>query len=185
MDEQFNALIAQMTLEEKISLLAGADMWHTVPIERLSIPALKIADDPSGARGEDAPDGPTSACFPCGTALGATWNPDLVERVAGALAQEVKSKGGHILLGPTVNVHRSPLAGRNFECYSEDPYLTARLAAAYIRGLQMEGVSACIKPFVCNDSEFERHSMSSDVADRPLRKIYMPPFEIAIHEAKP
>jgi beta-glucosidase len=185
MDEQINALIAQMTLEEEISLLAGADMWHTVPIERLSIPALKMTDGPSGARGEDAPDGPTSACFPCGTALGATWNPDLVERVAGALAEEVKSKGGHILLGPTVNIHRSPLAGRNFECYSEDPYLTARLATAYIHGLQKVGVGACIKHFVCNDSEFERHSMSSEVAERPLRELYMRPFEIAIRDAKP
>ena len=185
MDEQINALIGQMTLEEKIALLSGADMWHTVPIERLGIPALKMTDGPMGARGEDAPDGPTSACFPCGTALGATWNPELVERVAGALAEEVKSKGAHFLLAPTVNIHRSPLAGRNFECYSEDPYLTARMAIAYIRGLQNEGVGACIKHFVCNDSEFERHSMSSEVGERALREIYMRPFEIAIREAKP
>ena len=139
MDEEINALIGQMTLEEKISLLAGADMWHTVPIERLGIPALKMTDGPFGARGEDAPDGPTSACFPCGTALGATWNPDLVERVAGALAEEVKSKGAHFLLGPTVNIHRSPLAGRNFECYSEDPYLTARLATLHSRVTERGG----------------------------------------------
>jgi beta-glucosidase len=185
MEEQIDDLICQMTLEEKISLLAGADMWHTVAIERLGIPSVKMTDGPCGARGEDAPDGPTSASFPCGTALGATWSPELVERVAGALAQEVKSKGAQILLAPTVNIHRSPLAGRNFECYSEDPYLTARMAIAYIRGLQNEGVGACIKHFVCNDSEFERHSMSSEVDERPLREIYMRPFEVAIREAKP
>lgn len=185
MNKDIEALIGQMSLEEKISLLAGADTWRTVAIERLGIPALKTTDGPMGARGEDTPDGPTSACFPCGTALGATWNPELVERVAGALAEEVKSKGAHILLAPTVNIHRSPLAGRNFECYSEDPYLTARMAIAYIRGLQNQGVGACIKHFVCNDSEYERHSMSSQVDERPLREIYMRPFELAIREAKP
>src|SRR5690606_9625791 len=92
-------------------------------------------------------------------------------------------KGAHILLAPTVNIHRSPLAGRNFECYSEDPYLTARLGVAYIKGVQSQGVGATIKHFICNDSEFERHSMSSEVAERPLREIYLPPFRAAVQEA--
>ena len=185
MAEKIDALIAQMTLEEKISLLAGADQWLTVPIKRLGIPAIKMTDGPIGARGIDDPSGPTSACFPCGTALGATWNPELVGRVGKALAEETQSKGAHLLLAPTVNIHRSPLAGRNFECYSEDPYLTARMAIAYIGGLQNHGVGACIKHFVCNDSEFERHTMSSEVDERPLREIYLRPFQIAIREAKP
>ncbi len=185
MESQIEALLSEMTLEEKVSLLAGADMWHTVPVERLGIPVLKVTDGPSGARGADGNLGPTSAYFPCGTALAATWNTDLVGRVAAALGDEVRSKGAHILLAPTVNIHRSPLAGRNFECYSEDPYLTGRMATAYINGLQSRGVGACIKHFACNDSEFERMSMSSQVAERPLREIYLRPFEMAIRAARP
>jgi len=185
MDEKIQAVIARMTLEEKVSMLAGVDVWHTVPVARLGIPSIKVTDGPIGARGVDDPSSPTSACFPCGTALGATWNPELVERVGRALAEETKAKGAQILLAPTVNIHRSPLAGRNFECYSEDPYLTSRMAIAYITGLQSEGVGACIKHFVCNDSEFERTSISSEVDERTLREIYLRPFQVAIREANP
>jgi beta-glucosidase len=185
MEEKVEHLLAQMTLEEKVSMLAGADAWTTVPVERLGIPAIKVTDGPIGPRGAYGTMGPTSACFPAGVALAATWNPDLVERVGMALGEEVKAKGAHILLAPTVNIHRSPLAGRNFECYSEDPYLAARMAVAYIRGLQSQGVGACIKHFVCNDSEFERRSISSQVGERPLREIYLAPFWAALREAKP
>jgi beta-glucosidase len=185
MDERIEALLAQLTLEEKISLLAGADMWHTVAIERLGIPAIKVTDGPLGARGVDEPGSPTSACFPGGVALAATWNVELAARIGKALAEETKSKGAHILLAPTVNIQRSPLAGRNFECFSEDPFLTSRMAVAYINGLQSESVGACIKHFVCNDSEFERFSMSSEVGERALREIYLRPFEVALREAKP
>jgi beta-glucosidase len=120
-----------------------------------------------------------------GVALAATWNPELIFRVGQVLGEETKTKGAHILLGPTVNIHRSPLAGRNFECFSEDPYLTGQIAVAYIKGVQSQGVGACIKHFVCNDSEFERTSISSEVAERPLREIYLEPFRVAIKEAKP
>ena len=185
MNKNIEALIARMTLEEKVSLLAGADWWCTVPLPRLGLPVFKVTDGPIGARGVEFEIGPTSDCFPCGTALAATWNPALVERVGQALAEDTQAKGAHMLLAPTVNIHRSPLAGRNFECYSEDPYLTARMAVAYINGLQSKGVGACIKHFVCNDSEVERRSMSSEVAERPLREIYLRPFQIAIREAKP
>ena len=178
MSAHIDELVSRMRLEEKVSLLAGADFWHTVPVERLGIPVMKVTDGPVGARGAGSLDGPTSACFPAGVALAATWNPALVERVGEALGEETKAKGAHILLAPTVNIHRSPLAGRNFECYSEDPYLTGQMAVSYITGLQRQGVGACIKHFVCNDSEFERHSMSSEVAERPLREIYMRPFQI-------
>ncbi|HER33850.1 MAG TPA: glycoside hydrolase family 3 protein, partial [Halothiobacillaceae bacterium] len=174
-----------MTLDEKISMLAGADAWHTVAIPRLGIPAIKVTDGPNGARGSESRGGPTAASFPVGVAMAATWNPDVVRRIGEALAGEVRSKGAHILLAPTVNIHRSPLAGRNFECYSEDPYLAARMAVAYITGLQSEGVGACIKHFVCNDSEFERKSMSSDVDMRALHEIYLTPFRIALREARP
>ena len=182
---KIESLIAQMTLEEKISMLAGADFWHTVPIERLGIPAIKVTDGPVGARGAGSAAGPTSACFPAGVALAATWDPDLVKQVGKALAQETQAKGAHILLAPTVNIHRSPLAGRNFECYSEDPYLTGQMAAAYINGLQSGGVGSCIKHFVCNDSEFERNSISSEIGERALREIYLRPFQVAVREAKP
>ncbi|MBK8988788.1 MAG: glycoside hydrolase family 3 C-terminal domain-containing protein [Chloroflexi bacterium] len=185
MEDQINTMIEQLTLAEKVSLLAGADMWHTVPVERLGIPAMKVSDGPNGVRGVDDNTGPTSVCFPVGIALGATWNPALVEQVGQALADEVKTKGAHVLLAPTVNIHRSPIAGRNFECYAEDPYLSGMLASAYIQGLQSQGVGACIKHFVCNDSEYERHSMSSEVAERPLREIYLEPFRIALERAKP
>src|SRR5512136_1131853 len=160
-------LLSQMTLEEKVSLLAGADFWHTVPVKRLGIPAMKVTDGPNGARGAEGTMGPTSVCFPAGIALGATWNPALVERIGQALADETKAKGAHILLAPTVNIHRSPLSGRNFEFYAEDPYLSGRTAIGYISGLQSHGVGACIKHFVCNDSEFERQSINSVVGERP------------------
>jgi beta-glucosidase len=181
--ERVDALVAQLTLEEKVSLLAGTDWWHTPAIERLGIPPIKMSDGPAGVRGAHVSGGPPSASFPCGTALGATWDVDLIRRVGLALAAELKSKGGHLLLAPTVNLHRTPLAGRNFECYSEDPHLTARLAVAYIEGLQGEGVGATVKHFVANDSEFERMTISSEVPERALRELYLLPFEYAVREA--
>jgi beta-glucosidase len=184
-EEKIQSLIAQMTLEEKVALLAGADLWHTVPIERLGIPVMKVTDGPNGARGAEGNSAPTSACFPAGVALAATWNPALVEKIGQALAQEVAAKGAHMLLAPTVNIHRTPLAGRNFECYSEDPYLASRMAVAYINGLQSQGVGACIKHFVCNDQEFERNSISSEVSERALHELYLVPFQTAMREAKP
>lgn len=185
MEKKIETLIEQMAVEEKIAMLSGADMWHTVAIERLGIPAIRVTDGPSGARGAQSRQGPTSACFPAGVALAATWNTELVGRVGAALAEETRAKGAHILLAPTVNMHRSPLAGRNFECYSEDPYLAGRMAIAYINGLQSGGVGACIKHFVCNDSEFERKTISSQIPERALREIYLRPFQMAIRQAKP
>ncbi len=149
MEERIEKLISQMTLAEKASILAGQDMWHTVPVERLGIPAIKVSDGPNGVRGTDDNLGPTSVCFPVGIALGATWNPALIQQVGAALAVEAKNKGAHILLAPTVNIQRTPIAGRNFECFAEDPYLSGQMAAAYIKGLQRLGVGACIKHFVC------------------------------------
>lgn len=185
MDEKINSLIAQMTLEEKASLLAGANMWRTVALERLGIPAVQVTDGPNGARGMDDNLGATSVCFPVGIAMGATWNPALIEQVGAVLAREARAKGANVLLAPTVNIHRTPLAGRNFECYAEDPYLSGTIASSYINGLQGQGVAACIKHFVCNDQEFERFSISSEVAERPLHEIYLEPFRIALEKAHP
>lgn len=182
-EERIEALLRQMTLEEKASLAAGADLWHTVGIERLGIPGLKVTDGPNGARGSQWQGKMTSACFPAPVCLSATWNVELVEKIGQALGQETQSKGAHVLLAPTVNIHRVPVGGRNFECFSEDPYLTARMAVAYIRGVQSQGVGACIKHFVCNDQEFQRNSISVEVRERALREIYLPPFEAAVREA--
>ena len=143
MSEWVTETLAAMTLDEKIALLAGRDLWETVPIERLDLPSLKVTDGPNGARGADANHGPTSTSFPVGAAMGATFDPDLIEEVGRALAHETRAKGADVLLGPTVNIPRIPNAGRNFECFSEDPLLSGLLAAAYIRGLQAEGVGAC------------------------------------------
>jgi beta-glucosidase len=182
-DPRVASLLAQLTLEEQASLLAGADLWHTVPIPRLGIGALRVTDGPNGARGTAFRGGPTSACFPCGAALGATWSPALVERVAGALADETLAKGAQVLLAPTVNIQRTPTGGRDFECYAEDPTLSSRLAVAFVRGLQARGVGACVKHFVANDVEWERHRASSEMDERTLREIYLPPFEAAVRES--
>ena len=179
------ALHAALTTDEKIALLAGSSMWRTTPVERLGIPAMKVTDGPNGARGGSFAGGAvTAACFPAGIALGASWDVALVHAVGAALADEARSKGASMLLAPTVNIHRTPLNGRNFECYAEDPYLSARLAVAAITGLQAGGVGATVKHFVCNDSEYQRNSISSDVDERTLREIYLPPFEAAVTEAR-
>jgi beta-glucosidase len=180
--ERIDKLVAEMTLDEKAALVAGVDLWHTPGVERLSVPALKVTDGPSGARGEQW-SGRASANFPCGTALGATWNTELVHEVGTRLGVEAARKGAHALLAPTVNIHRHPLAGRNFECYSEDPFLSARIAVAYITGVQSQHVACTVKHFVANDSEFERLTISSEVDERTLREISLVPFEAAVTEA--
>ena len=183
MSERTEAILSQMTLKEKIDMLAGADFWTTVPNERVGIPAMKVTDGPNGARGGEFGMGPSAACLPVGIAIGATWNPELVEQLGGLLADEAKTKGASILLAPTINTHRSTLNGRNFECYSEDPWLSSRMTVAYITGLQAGGVGACPKHFVANDSEFERYTMNSVVDERALREIYLPAFKAAVQEA--
>ena len=178
-------LLKQMTIEEKISMLSGADLWHSVAVTRLGIPQFKTSDGPNGARGALGSMSSPSVATPVGIALGATWNPELVEKVGNVLADELEAKSAHILLAPTVNIHRTPIAGRNFECYSEDPFLSGMLASAYIKGIQDRGKGACIKHFVTNDQEFERKSMSSEVDERTLREIYLEPFRIAIRNSNP
>jgi len=171
------AVLATLTLEQKVSLLAGGDTWHTVAVP--GVPVLRCSDGPAGVRGT-AFTGPHSASFPCGTALGATFDPELIEEVGHALGREARSKGAHLLLAPTVNLHRTPVGGRNFECMSEDPTLTAHIGTAYVRGVQAEGVACCIKHYVANDTEFERMTISSEVDERTLRELYLVPFEAAV-----
>ena len=183
-EAQIEALLDAMTLQEQVSLLAGADFWTTVPVERLGIPAIKASDDPNAASGGGSLVGGVSAgAFPVGIALASTWNTDLVHKIGQALAEEAQSKGARVLLAPTVNIHRSPLNGRNFECYSEDPYLSARMAVAYVDGVQSKGLSATIKHFVGNDAEFQRTTISSEIDERTRHEICLPPFEAAVKQA--
>ena len=161
-----------------MSLLAGDDNWHTRELPGRAA-RCACSDGPAGVRGTRW-NGPPSASFPCGTALGATFDPELVEEIGRALGREARSKSAHVLLAPTVNLHRTPIGGRNFECMSEDPILTARIATAYVRGVQSQGVACCIKHFVGNDTEFERMTISSEIDERTLREMYLVPFEAAV-----
>ena len=183
---RIESLLTQLTLPEKVSLMAGANFWETVAIPRLGIPSIKVSDGPNGARGGGSLVGSivTAACFPVGVALASSWDRDLIFEVGVALAEETKTKGAHMLLAPTVNIHRSPLNGRNFECYSEDPYLSAQMAVGYITGLQSQKIGATVKHFIGNESEFQRNTFSSEIPERTLREIYLPPFEAAVKVAK-
>lgn len=184
MTNRIEQLLSEMTLEEKVSILSGEDFWSVPAVPRLGIGKLRVTDGPNGARGGGSLiGGVKSASFPVGIAIGATWNVPLVEEIGAALADEVKSKGAHMLLAPTVNIHRSVTNGRNFECYSEDPFLSAELAVGYINGLQGQGIGATIKHFVGNESEIERTTMSSEIDERSLREIYLIPFEWAVKKA--
>jgi beta-glucosidase len=177
-DHRIETLLDAMTLEEQVALLSGADFWSVAGVERLGIGALVVTDGPNGARGGGGlVGGPKAACFPCGIALGSTWNPALVAEVGAALAEETRTKGADVLLGPTINIHRSVTNGRNFECFSEDPWLTAKLAVAYVQGLQDAGVGATPKHFVGNESEIERTTVSSMIPEVALRETYLAPFE--------
>ncbi|KAF2099331.1 beta-glucosidase-like protein [Rhizodiscina lignyota] len=179
------SLLASLSIEDQISLLTGQDYWRTTALPKHGIPALKTTDGPNGARGEFFTNGTPAALFPCGTALAATWNVDLIERIAERLGIEAKARGAHVLLAPTVCLHRSPLGGRNFESFSEDPFLSGKLASAYVRGLQSEDVAATIKHFVGNEQETHRMRVSSKMSERALRELYLKPFEIAIRESEP
>jgi beta-glucosidase len=181
-DAIIERLVAELTLDEKCSLTAGASLWYLPPVPRLGIPALKVSDGPSGVRG-DSFGGRRSLSLPCGMAIGSTWDPELVGRLGDALAGEALSKGVHVLLGPTVCIPRTPLAGRTFESMSEDPFLTSRLTVAYVTGVQSHGVACCVKHYACNDQEHERMSISAEVDDATLRALHLAPFEAAVCEA--
>ncbi|MBN1877793.1 MAG: glycoside hydrolase family 3 C-terminal domain-containing protein [Anaerolineae bacterium] len=187
-DERVEALLAQMTLKEKVSLLSGKNDWQTVPIARLGIPSLTMTDGPHGVRatntGPERVSGPATS-FPTGVSMASSWDPDLIERVGEALAEETRALGCDILLGPCVNIVRTPLAGRNFESYTEDPYLAGRIGVAWVKGLQRKGVGASLKHYACNNQEIERSRGNSIVDERALREIYLAQFETVVKEARP
>ncbi len=179
--DKIDSLLKELTLEEKVSILSGSDAWHTTPVERLAIPRIKMTDGPNGARG-DGSSKVSSACYPNGSAIASTWDLELIESLGKSLGREARSKDADVLLGPTINIHRHPLGGRHFECYSEDPVLTGAVTVAYVKGVQSQGVAACIKHFVGNDTEFQRHTISSNIKPRPLREIYLLPFEMGVKQ---
>lgn len=187
-EQRVEELVNQLSLKEKVSLLSGKDIWNTVPIERLGIPAITMTDGPHGVRASRAeagrPAGHTTA-FPTGVSMAASWNAELVEKVGVALAEETRGMGCDILLGPCVNIVRHPLAGRNFESFAEDPYLAGRIGVAYVRGLQSRNIGASLKHFACNNQEVERFRGSSEVDERTLREIYLSQFEAVVKETQP
>src|SRR6202161_3788626 len=176
-------LLADLTVHEKALLLTGADSWRTQGAEALGLRPMITSDGPAGVRGEVLDERHPSSSLPCPSALGATWDPELVGELAAALGAEARSKGVDILLAPTINLMRTPLGGRGFECFAEDPVLTAGIAVAYVRGLQSAGVAATVKHYVGNDSETERWSYDARIAENVLRELYLPPFEACVREA--
>ena len=174
-----------MTVEERASLTSGASGWSTAAVERVGIPEVFVSDGPAGARGPQVPGAGKQVKtlnIPCGAALGATWNVELIEQIGEALGDQTRTKACRVLLAPTVNLHRAPLAGRNFEAYSEDPWLTGKIAAAFIRGVQSQGVATTVKHFAGNEAEFERMTINTVIDDRTLRELYLLPFELAVRE---
>jgi beta-glucosidase len=171
-ERKIESLLGQMTIEEKIDLLGGTNFFDVRGVPRLGLPLLHTADGPFGVRN----DGPATV-MAGGISLAATWNPALAERVGTQLGREARAKGKQFLLGPGVNIYRSPLNGRNFEYFGEDPWLTSRMAVSYIQGVQSQGVCATIKHYMGNNSEFGRHTTDSIIDLRTQREIYLPAFE--------
>lgn len=185
-------LIQRMTLEEKCALLSGKDVWHTRPVERLNIPSVTLSDGPSGLRKQEGEGDQLglnasvkATCFPSAAAIANSWDPELAERVGRCIGAEAQAQNVQVLLGPGLNTKRSPLCGRNFEYYSEDPYLAGKLAAGFIRGVQKNGVAACPKHFAANSQEGHRMASDSVVDERTLRELYLTNFEIAVREGHP
>jgi beta-glucosidase len=178
-ERRVDSILSQMTLDEKVDLIAGVDFMYLRGVPRLGVPRLRMADGPMGVRN----DGPATA-YAGGIALAASWNPALAERIGVEFGRDARAKGVHFLLAPGVNIYRAPMAARNFEYLGEDPFLASRLAVSFINGVQSQGVSATIKHFAGNNSEFDRNNTDSIIDERTLREIYLPAFEAAVKEAR-
>jgi beta-glucosidase len=183
-DPRIAAALTALTLEEKVKLLTGRDFWSTWPIEKIGLRRIVVSDGPSGVRGETWDERDPSLNLPSASALASSWDPEIARRYGAVAAAEARRKGVDVVLGPTINLHRSPLGGRHFEAFSEDPVLTADLAAAYVRGLQDNGVGASPKHYVANDSETDRFTVDVRVSDRALRELYLLAFEKAVTQAR-
>src|SRR3954454_3821381 len=185
-------VLSELTLEEKASLVIGSNFWHTAAVDRLGVPRVMVCDGPHGLRKQPEESDHAglgganpATCFPTASALASSWDPDLLERVGEALGVEARAEDVAVLLGPGVNIKRSPLCGRNFEYFSEDPLLAGVLAAALVRGIQSRGVGTSLKHFAVNNQETDRVRVSADVDERTLREIYLAGFERAVTEAAP
>ena len=177
-----DVILKQMTINEKISLLSGKGAYNTQNIDRLGLPQLELWDGPNGVRSNS---NETATAFPVGIAMGATWNTKLIHEIGIALGKESRAFDVEVLLGPTMNIIRTPLNGRTFETFSEDPYFNGQIASAYINGLQSEHVGSSVKHFIANNQEIRRQSVSAEISERALREIYLPAFEIVIKESQP
>jgi beta-glucosidase len=189
MNNDIKVIVDQMTLEEKAEICSGMDFWHIKGVERLGIPSVMMTDGPHGLRKQVNQSGATvtvpSTCFPSGAALACSWDQILMEKVGMALGEECLAESVSILLGPAANIKRSPLCGRNFEYFSEDPYLSSKMAAAHIKGVQSQGVGTALKHYAANNQEHRRWSVDTVVDERTLREIYLTSFEGAVKEAGP
>jgi beta-glucosidase len=183
-EQDLLARVALLSLGQKVRLLTGADFWSLHSEPAIGLRRLVVSDGPAGVRGETWDERNHSANLPSPTAIAASWDEGLAEELGRVLAFEARRKGVDVVLAPTVNLHRTPYSGRHFECFSEDPLLTARIGAAYVRGLQGAGVGATVKHFVANDSETERMTLDAQVDERTLRELYLAPFEAIIREAQ-
>jgi beta-glucosidase len=178
-----DAALATLSLDDRCRLVAGKTNWRTNGYPEAGVPQLKMSDGPTGIRGEGhGSSGTPGVAVPAGIALGASWDPALLAEVGNLLGIEARRKRAHVLLGPTINLHRTPLGGRTFECYSEDPELSGALAVAYVRAVQLHDVAVTVKHFVCNDTEIDRMTVDVDIDERPLRELYLRPFERAVKE---
>jgi len=176
-EARVDSLLKQLTLEEKIDIIGGVDDFYIRAIPRVGLPRLKMADGPVGVRNY----GPSTVFG--GIGLAATWDPELAQRIGAVIGEDARARGVHFMLGPGVNIYRAPLCGRNFEYFGEDPFLSARTAVAYIKGMQSQGVSATVKHFMGNNQEYDRHNIDSIIDERTMREIYLPVFEAAVKEA--
>ncbi|KXA89562.1 glycosyl hydrolase family 3 [candidate division MSBL1 archaeon SCGC-AAA259A05] len=189
MNEKISQIVGELTLEEKASICSGEGWMSTEAISRLDVPSINLSDGPHGIRIDEKSKlekgSKVTTCFPTASAVASSWNKELVKEIGKALGKECKNIGIHILLAPGINIKRSPLCGRNFEYYSEDPYLSGELGAAFVNGVQSQGVGTSLKHFVCNNQETDRMIVSAEVEERPLREIYMAGFKRVIKEEQP
>lgn len=189
---KYENLIKKLSLEEKASLCVGKDYWNSVGFEEYSIPKITMSDGPHGLRVQKTNadnlginESEVSTCFPASASLGNTWNRELVYLLGKTLGEEARKEAVNVVLGPAINIKRSPLCGRNFEYFSEDPYLTGILGSEYIRGLQGMGVGACVKHFAVNNQENRRRTINAVVDERALREVYLRAFELIVKNSKP
>lgn len=185
MNKEIRDKIKALTLEEKVRLISGMHMWATHPIEKVGLDSIMVSDGPSGVRGPEWDERKSSLSLPSASAVASTWNIDLIDQSGAIMAHEARRKGVDVVLGPTINLHRSPVGGRHFEQYSEDPILSGHLASAFVKGVQRNGVGGCLKHYVGNDAETNRFTANSVIDEKTLREVYALPFEIAVRDAHP